>query len=40
MQRYYLEKLHYVEVKQYQVKIPNMFAALENFDDETNMIRT
>jgi hypothetical protein len=38
MQRFDLRKLNDAEVKeQYQVKITNRFAALENFDDNMNM---
>jgi hypothetical protein len=40
MQRFDLRKLNDAEVKeQYQVKITNMFAALENFDDNVDMNR-
>jgi hypothetical protein len=38
MQRFDLRKLNDAEVKeQYQVKITNRFAALENFDDNADM---
>jgi hypothetical protein len=38
MQRFDLTKLNDAEVKeQYQVKITNRFAALENFDDNVDM---
>jgi hypothetical protein len=38
MQRFDLRKLNNAEVKeQYQVKITNRFAALENFDDKVDM---
>jgi hypothetical protein len=40
MQRYDLRKLNDAEVKeQYQVKITNRFAALENFDDNVDINR-
>jgi hypothetical protein len=40
MQSFDLRKLNDAEVKeQYQVKITNRFAALENFDDNVNMNR-
>jgi hypothetical protein len=40
MQRFYLRKLNDAEVKeQYQIKITNRFAALENFDDNVDMNR-
>jgi hypothetical protein len=40
MQRFDLRKLNDEEVKeQYQVKITNRFAALENFDDNVDMSR-
>jgi hypothetical protein len=40
MQRFDLRKLNDAEVKeQYQVKITNRFAALENFDDNVEMNR-
>jgi hypothetical protein len=40
MQRFDLRKLNYAEVtKQYQVKITNRFAALENIDDNVDMNR-
>jgi hypothetical protein len=40
MQRFDLRKLNDAEVReQYQVKITNRFAALENFDDNVDMIR-
>jgi DNA repair ATPase RecN len=40
MQRFDLMKLNYAAVKeQYQVKITNSFAALENFDDNMDMNR-
>jgi hypothetical protein len=38
MQRFNLRKLNDAEVKeQYQVKITNRFAALENFDENVDM---
>jgi hypothetical protein len=40
-QRFYLRKLNDAEVKkQYQVKITNRFAALENFDDNVDTNRS
>jgi hypothetical protein len=40
MQRFDLRKLNDSEVKeQYQIKITNRFAALENFDDNVDMNR-
>jgi hypothetical protein len=40
MQRFDLRKLNDAEVKeQYQVKITNRFAALENFDENVDMNR-
>jgi hypothetical protein len=40
MQRFDLRKFNYAEVKeQYQVKITNRFAAVENFDDNVDMNR-
>jgi hypothetical protein len=40
MQRFDLKKLNDADVKeQYQVKITNRFAALENFDDNVDMNR-
>jgi hypothetical protein len=40
MQRFDLRKINDAEVKeQYQVKITNRFAALENFDDNVDMNR-
>jgi hypothetical protein len=40
MQRFDLRKLNDAEVKeQYQVKITNRFAALENFDDNVDLNR-
>jgi hypothetical protein len=39
MQRFDLRKLSDAEIKeQYQVKITNRFATLENFDDNVDMI--
>jgi ubiquitin len=41
MQIFYLKKLNYAEVKkQYQVKISNGFAALENLDGDVNFSRS
>jgi hypothetical protein len=40
MQRFDLRKLNDAEIKeQYQVKITNRFAALENFDENVDMNR-
>jgi hypothetical protein len=40
MQRFDLEKQYYVEIKgQYQVKISNSFAALENLNDNVDINR-
>jgi hypothetical protein len=40
MERHNLKKVDDVEVKQqYQVKISNRFSALENLDDDVDIIR-
>jgi hypothetical protein len=40
MQRFYLRKLNDAQVKeQYQVKITNRYATLENFDDNVGVNR-